>query len=1015
MNWNRWLGGGLAVFLLVVLLATNFQLPKDDVELPPLGSEVRYQIEDAVSQGFSVQLEPGEYLDISIEQHGVDVAIEVWDPQGESYMKIDSPSGEQGTERIELWSEEGGRYRIEVEPFEGSVPGAYTVRPMVRRLAEERDRRRAQAAFLFAQAEELRLEHGVGFLANSVKSYEQASALYEKLGDLRLQGKVEKQLGQILDTEGLQSAALAAYQKALVLFEEVGDPDALRAATLSRSGVLQRKLGDYDGAESSFVAALSLFRQKESLLGIAKTLNNLGRLSSARSNYHDAQNYYEEAITFFDKAGVPSQAALTLTNLGAIFLSLGETDLALDHLRRAEKIPGADPWQKANLLDQLADAYTRLGERDMAYDRFQGALEIQRQNSYRRSEAYTLNGLGSFYVRFGEYQAAGNAFREALRIFEDIDDQRGQNLSLRRIGWLYQVQGDTEQAMRSFEEALPLARVVNNRVGEASALLGMATVELHSGRLAEGWTHANAALDLIEELRLDSGRAELSMAFLATKQDYFNLAIEIAMNRAEESREGLISLAYSLSERSRARGLLDALPRATGEQSADPDLEAEESRLSDQINAVERRRMSPSLTEENKEKLAQSLRALITEFRKIREEIRRSRGEKYRAPEPLALREVQEKVLDEETLLLQYDLGPNKSFLWAISDETVDSFVLPAQDEIESAAYDAYKMLSQSRRRAGRVPTRMATERLGHLLLEPVQHLLDKPRLLIVAEGTLQYIPFGALPHPVNGEPLLVSQEVVYAPSASIVASIRSTIAERPKAENNLAVLADPVFSRDDPRVTRRAVDQKFVVPTFVRRLLRDGSFGRLKYTREEAESILALVPPVTLSAFDFEATKDLLVEGALNNYRILHFATHGLANSHHPELSGIVLSLVDEKGKPRDGILRAHEIYRLDLNADLVMLSACQTALGAQVRGEGLVGMTHAFLRAGAARVAVSLWDVDDQATAELVRRLYHGLWVQGLSPSAALREAQLSIRSEPSWSAPYFWAGFVLQGEWH
>jgi CHAT domain-containing protein len=138
------------------------------------------------------------------------------------------------------------------------------------------------------------------------------------------------------------------------------------------------------------------------------------------------------------------------------------------------------------------------------------------------------------------------------------------------------------------------------------------------------------------------------------------------------------------------------------------------------------------------------------------------------------------------------------------------------------------------------------------------------------------------------------------------------------------------------------------------------------------------------------------------------------LINSVHPELSGLVLSLVDPQGRPQEGFLRLHDIYNLKLGADLVVLSACQTALGKDIRGEGLIGLTRGFMYAGAPRVVASLWEVDDRATAELMKRLYEGMLVRGLTPAAALRDAQLALRRDRRWSDPFYWGAFVLQGEW-
>jgi CHAT domain-containing protein len=189
----------------------------------------------------------------------------------------------------------------------------------------------------------------------------------------------------------------------------------------------------------------------------------------------------------------------------------------------------------------------------------------------------------------------------------------------------------------------------------------------------------------------------------------------------------------------------------------------------------------------------------------------------------------------------------------------------------------------------------------------------------------------------------------------------------------------------------------------------------RLPFSRYEAERLLALVPRRdALAAFDFAASQTTAMSEDLRQYRIVHFATHGYLNSDRPDLSGLILSLVDEQGTPQDGFLSLPEIYNLRLGADLVVLSACQTALGKQVRGEGLIGLTRGFMYAGAPRVVASLWAVEDRATAELMGRFYTAMLQRGSRPAAALRVAQLSMFRERRWSAPHQWAGFVFQGEW-
>jgi CHAT domain-containing protein len=299
-------------------------------------------------------------------------------------------------------------------------------------------------------------------------------------------------------------------------------------------------------------------------------------------------------------------------------------------------------------------------------------------------------------------------------------------------------------------------------------------------------------------------------------------------------------------------------------------------------------------------------------------------------------------------------------------------------------------------------------------------------RLVVIPDAALHALPFSALPVPQPGRAwskpgrkLLEHCEVVYLPSATTLAVQRRRLEKRPPAPKWAAVLADPVFNSGDPRLTggpgavrtaslrdpQRGGDSIRLLPSFV----------RLPSSRREAEEITGLAPAGQVwKALDLEASRDAVLSGELHAYRIVHFATHGIADTRNPELTGLVLSLVDAAGKPREGFLGLSDIYDLDLAADLVVLSGCRTALGKEVRGEGLMGLTRGFLYAGVPRVVGSLWPVQDRTTAELMSRFYKALWQRGLPPAAALREAQRSLRLDPRYRNPHSWAGFVLQGDW-
>jgi CHAT domain-containing protein len=391
--------------------------------------------------------------------------------------------------------------------------------------------------------------------------------------------------------------------------------------------------------------------------------------------------------------------------------------------------------------------------------------------------------------------------------------------------------------------------------------------------------------------------------------------------------------------------------------------------------------------------------------------------------------------------LLEYALGEKRSYLWLVSQRSIDSYELPPRAELEAATRRVYELLT-ARPKRGTPPDLQfiaQARALSNMLLGPVAPQLGGKRLVIVAPGALSYLPFAALPAPEDKkrpagdyEPLVAKHEIVTVPSASVLSIIRRETAGRQRAAKSVAVLADPVFEVSDPRLTsaknrnsagetpaRPAADEELSGLTRAIRTMNfsddRAGFTRLAFSRQEAESIIALTPRgAGLKATDFNASRALAMSGQLSQYRVLHFATHGLLNSERPELSGLVFSLIDQEGKPQDGFLRLHEIYNLQLNADLIVLSACETGLGKEIKGEGLIGLTRGFMYSGAPRVIASLWNVDDLATAELMKLFYQRMLKDGLPAGAALRAAQLDLSRQKRWASPYFWAGFVLHGEW-
>ncbi|NET73291.1 MAG: CHAT domain-containing protein, partial [Sphaerospermopsis sp. SIO1G2] len=420
---------------------------------------------------------------------------------------------------------------------------------------------------------------------------------------------------------------------------------------------------------------------------------------------------------------------------------------------------------------------------------------------------------------------------------------------------------------------------------------------------------------------------------------------------------------------------------------------------------------SKQLTEIN-----QKIDSTLTQLEQVEREIRTTspRYADLKYPQPLTLKQIQQQVLDDNTLLLQYSLGEDRSYLWAVTKNEISSYELPKDADIETVAKQFQTFLQSPS-----LGDTTAGKKLSDILLKPVADKLANKRLLIVGDGILQYIPFAALPVGAKSAytPLLTKNEIITLPSASTVSILRRQTKNRKLASKKIAVVADPVFQKNDNRFS--ASPQPNQTQTLSENLTRSifqvgTELNRLKYTREETDKIVSLVSGnQKFHALDFQANKEIVTSPQLSDYQIVHFATHGLLNSQNPELSGLVFSLFNQDGKSQDGFLRLNDIFNLNLPAELVVLSACDTGIGEEVKGEGLVGLTRGFMYAGAKQVVVSLWSVNDLGTSELMTRFYEKMLKQGLKPAQAMRQAQLEMM-KTQWSAPYYWSAFTVQGDW-
>jgi CHAT domain-containing protein len=853
---------------------------------------------------------------------------------------------------------------------------------------------------------------------------------------------------------GISLAWIGERPKALEYLAEVvkilGDMNdrSRRASVMGNQCVITNDLSDFKKAFELCTQALQIKREAGDKSGEATQLNNLGSVYASSGQYQKALNAYLQARDIHKSLGELHGEGVTLNNVGWVYASIGEYEKAIDIYNQA-LAPMRQIGQKygqAKILSNIAVNYADLKDFRKALEINLEVLPLRPENNDREGRAITFNNIAGCYQNLGDKAKALEYYTQAIALHRKVGNQRQLAAALRNVGTFHRDMGETPKAVEYLQEARDISRRIGDLPSEAASLYNLAKLERDRGNLSEAHKLIETSLSATESLRISLKSQQLRYAFLASARKSYELDMDVLMRmHKQQPDQGFAAAAFHVSERGRARSLLEMLRESRAEilQGVDPGVierERELRRLIADRSERQTRLLSGKYTDAELSVVAQEIDTLTTEYEQLQARIRET-SPRYTAltqPVPLDLTQIQKQVLDEETLLLEYSLGEEKSFVWAVTPSSLKSFELPQRAKIEDAARRFYELATERGRNVpgetlaqrkvrldkAEIEYAQAASNLSQILLAPVAAELKQKRLLVVAEGVLQYVPFAALPSPgdAGNSPLIAQHEIVNLPSASVLAVLRNDTVNRKPASRTVAVLADPVFSVNDPRLAsgskgqHASADADAVGET--QRSASESGVGdltRLRFSRQEAEEIARLAGEKrNLKALDFAASRTVATTDQLRDYRIVHFATHGLINNQHPDLSGIVLSLVDEQGRPQNGFLRLYDIYNLKLDADLVVLSACQTALGKNIKGEGLVGLTRGFMYAGAPRVVASFWRIDDRATADFMKRFYSAMLKDGLKPAAALRAAQVSMSQDKRWQSPHYWAAFTIQGEW-
>jgi CHAT domain-containing protein len=867
--------------------------------------------------------------------------------------------------------------------------------------------------------------------AEALELFEKARSANEAAGEVYDVGLIINNIGLTRYYMGDLQRARESWREATRIFRSLEEWTA-ELNPLGNQAVIDAEEGNLINAIEVLSRIIEILPSDRSLAYRAAVLDNLASSHRLFGNLDEALALFSAALALHIEIDDRQGEAQSRRGIGATYFSFGYLDLAREFLLEALPMlqDTNDGRGRRAAATYLADI-EYLQVIDSALRRHRDALGLAASSL---DKAYLRLAVARDLLALDRPSDALNEAHDVHRIATTSRVRRLEAQALQQLGRAQSNLGEISAAIDSLNQALDIYVGLGLEAEQAETLHGLAMAYRARGDLKTAAVYGESSLAKLEAIRNRVADPELRAFQYAMRREFFGHQVAVLMDLAASSgseSNNYVQAALSTSERSRGRLIVDLINEASnGVREIDAALARRQTDLYTQLADYRYQRdrilNSDSLSIAQEARLTtivERMTSLENELKVVETDIRRKYPNfaNLNKPKTLDAAEIQAS-LDSDTALLQYTLGSPRSFVWVVTQDSIAAFPLPGEHEIEAVARNVLLLLQKPRLSAVEWRTlETALQRLAEVILTPLEQRIDSYRLLVAADGVMQYVPFGLLPIVSGGQQkrLLDEHEIVAVPSISAVVAQRARANEKQNTQTLIA-FADPVFSSTDPRLAavmpgQYAPRQQESVPPRSSALRGADSLERLPYSAREVEQIAALVSEDERTlVVGLEATRQTVLETDLSDYRIVHFATHGSIDARYPGLSALELSRYNRDGVPQEGALRLHDIYDLKLGADLVVLSACETALGREIGGEGLFGLTHAFMYAGAKSMVASLWQVSDLATTELMTRFYDGMLNEGLRPAAALRAAQIGLAAERRWGDPYFWSGFVLLGDW-
>ncbi|MBN1415670.1 MAG: CHAT domain-containing protein [Bacteroidales bacterium] len=871
--------------------------------------------------------------------------------------------------------------------------------------------------------------------AKSIECIQKAVRGAIRIKDRNREGLFYRNIGSVYQMMGEYSKAIAYFNKALPMARALNDRYT-ECFTLLSIGFTNWSYGNYNEALASFNSSLELACLTGNTWAEGRCYSGIGLVHWKQGDYSKALDYSEKSLDIATKIGDNEGISYSLGNIAIIYDQIGNVNRALEYYNKGLEVSkhiGNKSEIGRNLVN-IGCTYYELNDYDNAQLYFQQAAEIFKKTGERKELANALGDLGFIMIEKKEYKKASAYLEQALTIGQDIGTKDIVTNQFINLGYLEYELGNLKSSYDYFNEGLRYAISLNDPKDFRESQTGLAMVLWKQGKTEKALDHAIAAIDKVDEV-------QKLLTISEFKSDYFDKHINIyenildllaSMNK-DAPGNGYDIMAFHYAEKSKARAFLQNLleSKADIRSGVSPELKSKEQEILRKIADRQKQLLHDDSDKRKRKELASELKKYENDFKKLEHEIK-SNNPKYfnlYSPEPYSVEKVRADILHDNEVILEYAVGRKHSYLWMLSKDEFFLYELPGEDSIAKAVKEYLFTINQQVGLTNPFSAHTAKSiEVFNLLLRPCIKNLDKnSHLILVADDILHLLPFESLVIEKSGgngslRYLIEEFTVSYSPSSTSLAFLPGTTQKKPADQKYLLAFADPVFqpsaaASETRGKAGRHMESGLLAPAdeepglFSQYRTGEPQLHALPFARTEVQNISGLFPKgKSVIYIGAEANESTLKNESLDRYDYIHFATHGLIEESVPFRSGIVLSAGE--GSEEDGILQVNEILNLELNAEMVVLSACETALGKLYHGEGMEGISRAFIYAGASSVVVSLWNINDRSAAQLMTRFYDSL-ITGSDKSMALQKAKRSmIKAGNEYSHPYYWAPYILMG---